>query len=76
LDKKTSKVMCSNVVSGIDEDNAGEIAHNVHEVRLAAIVGDFARGPEIDVKDIKGAAEGPGEDELAMRATDPFDAMQ
>jgi hypothetical protein len=66
LDKEAGKIVSSGVVSGSDEYKTGEITHGVHEVGLAAVVLDFARSPEIDMEDVEGAAEGPGEDELAV----------
>jgi hypothetical protein len=66
LDEKTSEVMSSDVVGGVDKYKPSEVAHGIHEVGLATVVGDVSRGPEIDMENIKGAAEGPRENEFAV----------
>jgi hypothetical protein len=66
LDEETGEVVRSGVVSGSDENKSGEVTHGVHEVCLAAVVGNIARSPEIDIEDVERAAEGPGKDELAV----------
>ena len=66
LDKQAGKVVRSGVVSSSDKDEAGKIAHGVHEIGLATVVFDFARGPKVDMKDVERAAEGSGENELAV----------
>lgn len=66
LHEKTGKVMGCNVRGGIDNDKTGEVTHDVEEVCFTAVVSDFARGPEVNVEDIEGAAEGPGEDKFAV----------
>jgi hypothetical protein len=53
--------MGSDVVGGVDEDKSGKVAHGIHEVGLATVIGDLSRSPEIDVEDVEGAAEGPAE---------------
>jgi hypothetical protein len=58
--------MSSDVVSGIDNDKTGEVAHSIHKISLATIVGDLARSPEIKMKNIKRTAKGPRENELAV----------
>jgi hypothetical protein len=58
--------MGSGVTGGINEDESSKIAHRVHEIGFATIVGNLARGPKIDVEDIKGATERPRKDELAV----------
>jgi hypothetical protein len=78
LNKKASEVMGSDVVlGGVDEDKSGEVAHGIHEVGLATVIGYLARSPEIDVEDVEGAAEGPREDEftVARDGTVGSDAM-
>ena len=66
LDKETSKIMSCNVVSGIDNDKTGEIAHNIHEVGFTTVIHNFAGLPKIDMKDVERAAEGPREDKLTV----------
>jgi len=66
LDEEASEIVGADIVGGSDEDEAGEITHGIHQICFATVVCDFARSPEIDVEDIEGAAEGPGEDELAV----------
>jgi hypothetical protein len=61
LNKKASEIMGSDVVGGVDEDKSGEVAHGIHEVGFATVIGDLSRSPEIDVEDAEGAAEGPAE---------------
>jgi hypothetical protein len=46
--------------------NPATVAHRVHEIGFATIVGNLARGSKIDVEDIKGATERPRKDELAV----------
>ena len=58
--------MRSGVISGGDKYESCEVAHGVHEISFAAVVGNIARSPEIDMEDIEWAAEGPREDELAV----------
>jgi hypothetical protein len=66
LDKETSEIMIGSVVSGIDNDKTGEIAHNIHEVVFTTVIHNFARLPVIDMKDVERAAEGPREDKLTV----------
>jgi hypothetical protein len=66
LDKEMIEIMSCNVVSGIDNDKAGEIAHNIHEVGFTMVIHNFAGLPKIDMKDVERAAEGPREDNLAV----------
>jgi hypothetical protein len=58
--------MSSGIVSGSDKDKTGEITHRIHEIGLATVICNITRGPEIDVENVEGAAEGPREDELAV----------
>jgi hypothetical protein len=58
--------MGGGVTGGINEDESSKVAHRVHEIGFATIVGNLARGPKIDVEDIKGATERPRKDELAV----------
>ena len=37
--------MSSSVVSGSDENKAGEVTHGIHEIGLATVIGDFTRSP-------------------------------
>jgi hypothetical protein len=66
LDEETSEIVSSGIIRGGDEDKAGKVAHGIHKVRFATVVGDLARGPEIDVKNVEGAAKGPRKDKLAV----------
>ena len=59
MDKETGKIMGSGVVGGGDEDKTGKVAHGVHEVCVALVVFDSARGPKVDMENIKWAAKGP-----------------
>jgi hypothetical protein len=70
LDQQSGEVMGGDVAGGINEEEPSEVAHRVHEVGFATIVGNFARGPKIDMENIKGTVEGPGKDKL------PLEAMQ
>jgi hypothetical protein len=58
--------MSSSIVSSSNENKAGEITHRIHEIGLATVIGNVARSPEVHVKNVKWAAEGPREDELAV----------
>ena len=58
--------MGGDVAGGINEDESSKVAHRVHEVGFATIVGNLARGPKIDMEDIEGAAKRPRKDELAV----------
>jgi hypothetical protein len=66
LDEETGEIMGGGVTGGINEDESSEVAHRVHEISFATIVGNLARGPKIDMEDIKGATERPRKDELAV----------
>lgn len=66
LDQQTTKVMGGDVVGGSDKDETGEITHGVQKTCLAAVVSNFARGPEVNMKDAERAAEGPRKDKLAV----------
>jgi hypothetical protein len=66
LDEKTSEIMSSDVVSGIDKYKPSEVAHSIHEISLATVIGDVSRSPEIDVEDVERAAKGPREDEFTV----------
>ncbi len=54
------------MVGGSNKDKTGEVTHGIHEVGLDTVVGNFAGGPEIDMENVKRAAERPREDELAV----------
>jgi hypothetical protein len=56
----------SDIVSGVDKDKASEIAHGIHEISLATVIGNVTGSPEIDVEDIEGTAERPGKDKFAV----------
>jgi hypothetical protein len=58
--------MSSDVVGGIDKNETGEVTHGIHKIGIAAIIGDLAGSPEIDMKDIKRTAERPREDQFAV----------
>jgi hypothetical protein len=58
--------MSSSIVSGSDENKAGEVTHGIHEIGLATVICDFTRSPEVHMNNVKGAAERPREDELAV----------
>ena len=58
--------MSCNVVSGIGNDKACEITHDIHEVGFTTVIPDVACLPKIDMKDVERAAEGPREDKLAV----------
>jgi len=58
--------MSGDVVRGVDENKPSEVAHGIHQIGFATVVGDLAGGPEIDVENVEGAAEGPGKDKLAV----------
>jgi hypothetical protein len=58
LDKQTSEIMSCNVVSSVDNDETGEITHDIHKIGFTTIVFDGARLPKVDMKDIEWAAEG------------------
>jgi hypothetical protein len=58
--------MGSGVAGGINEDESSKVAHRVHEIGFATIVGNLARGPKLNMEDIKGATERPRKDELAV----------
>ena len=66
LDEEPGKIMCGDVIRGGDQNEAGQVAHSVHEVGFTAVVGDFTGGPEVDMQDIKGAAERPRENKLTV----------
>lgn len=66
MDEEAGEIVSVDIVSGSDKYKTGEITHGVHEIRFAAIVGDLARGPEVDVKDVEGTAKGPRKDELTV----------
>jgi hypothetical protein len=66
LDKETSEIMSCNVVSGIDNDKACEITHNIHEVGFTMVIHNFAGLPKIDIKDVERAAKGLREDKLTV----------
>ena len=52
--------MGSSVIGGSDMENkTGEIRHTNHQISFATIASDFAGGPEINMEDVKGTAEGP-----------------
>jgi len=55
-----------NVVSGIDNDKACEITHDIHEVGFTTVISYVAWLPKIDMKDVERAAEGPREHKLAV----------
>jgi hypothetical protein len=58
--------MGGGVTGGINKDESSKIAHRVHEIGFATIIGNLARVPKIDVEDVKGATERPRKDELAV----------
>jgi hypothetical protein len=66
LNQETSKIMGSDVVGGVDKHKTGEVAHGIQEVSVAAVIGNFARSPKINMENVKWAAERPREDELAV----------
>jgi hypothetical protein len=66
LDEEPGEIMGCDVAGSIDQDEACKITHSVQEVTIAAIVGNITRGPEVNVEDVKGTAEGPRKDELAV----------
>ena len=51
--------MSCNVVSSVDNDKTGEITHDIHKIGFTTVVFDGARLPNVDMKDIEWAAEGP-----------------
>ena len=65
-DQRVSKVMGGGVIGGSDENKAGEITRGTHKMSLAATISNLARGPDVNVEDTAGTAEGPGKDELAV----------
>jgi hypothetical protein len=56
LDKQASKIVRRDIIGSSDKYEPCEVTHGVHKIRLAAIIGDLARGPKVDMKDIEGAA--------------------
>jgi hypothetical protein len=66
LNKETGKIMSSNVVSSVDEHEASQVAHGVQQISITTVIGNFAGGPKIDMENVEGTAEGPGEDELTV----------
>jgi hypothetical protein len=66
LNKETGEVMSSDVVSSIDKHETSQVAHGVQQISVATIIGNIARGPKIDMENVKGAAEGPREDKFTV----------
>jgi hypothetical protein len=66
LDKQASEIVSSDVVGGINKDKAGEITHGVHKISLATIIGNVTGSPEIHMKDVERATEGPRKNEFAV----------
>jgi hypothetical protein len=66
LNEDAGQVVRGDVVSSGNEDKASEVAHSIHEIGLAAIIGDITGSPKIDVKDVERAAKWPGKDELTV----------
>jgi hypothetical protein len=66
LDEQTSKIVGSDVAGGGNKNEPGKIAHSVQEISFSTIISDVARRPKIDMEDVKGATEGPRENELTV----------
>ena len=58
--------MGGDVVGGVDKHKTGEVAHGIQEISVAAVIGNLARSPKINMENVKRAAERPREDELAV----------
>jgi hypothetical protein len=66
LDEQTSKIVGSDVAGGVNKNEPGKIAHSVQEISFSTIISDVARRPKINMEDVKGATEGPRENELTV----------
>jgi hypothetical protein len=49
LHEKPSKIMSSDVRSGVDDDKTGEVTHDVEQISLPLVIGNVARCPKVNV---------------------------